>query len=162
KSGGGPHHQRGTDREKKITVKSELLGTAHFALGHRLAEGNRRGLDMAAAIAAIRRTLAALDELPAHPGELVALAAAETQSISVVAVQLDHVFRRYSGALMEIVDVLRDHGRRLAGAVEARERKVPAARPGGGKLCVHGEAPPPGLVAHLLAGKELVEGDWLG
>src|SRR5262245_64116696 len=116
---------------------------------------------MAAAIAAIRRALAALDELPAHPGQFVALAAAETQSISVVAMQLDHVFWRNSGALMEIVDVLRDHGRRLAGAVEARERKVSAARPGGGKLRVHGEAPPPSLVAHLLAGEELVEGDRL-
>src|SRR4029077_898819 len=114
------------------------------ALGHRLAEGNRRGLDVAAAIAAIRRALAALDELPAHPGELVALAAAEAHSISVVAVQLDHVFRRYSGALVQIVDVLRDDGRRLASAVEARKRKVSAARPGGGKLRIHGEAPPPG------------------
>ena len=53
---------------------------------------------------------------------------------------------------MQIVDVLRDHGRRLAGAVEACEREVAAAGPRCRKLRIHGEPPPPGLVAHLLAG----------
>src|SRR5262244_3042109 len=62
---------------------------------------------------------------------------------------------------MQIVDVLRDHGRRLAGAVEAGKRKVPATGPGGGKLRVHGKAPAPSFVAHLLAREELVERDRL-
>src|ERR1700758_3513134 len=60
---------------------------------------------------------------------------------------------------MQVIDVLRDHGRRLAGAVETGERKVPATGPGGGKLCVHGKAPPPSFVAHRLAREELVERD---
>ena len=46
---------------------------------------------------------------------------------------------------MQIVDVLRDHGRHLAGAVEARQREVAAARLGVAELSLHGEAPPPGL-----------------
>src|SRR5215813_11513641 len=41
-SGGRPHHQRRADREKKITVKSQLFSASHFALRHRLTEGNRR------------------------------------------------------------------------------------------------------------------------
>src|SRR5262245_8297454 len=60
---------------------------------------------------------------------------------------------------MQIVDVLRDHGRRLAGAVEAGKRKVAATGPGGGKLRVHGKAPTPSFVAHLLAREELIERD---
>src|ERR671934_2921151 len=60
---------------------------------------------------------------------------------------------------MQVVDVLRDYGGRLAGAVEARERKVAAARLGGGELRVHGKSPPPRLVPHLLAREELVERD---
>src|SRR5262245_66625928 len=62
---------------------------------------------------------------------------------------------------MQIVDVLRDHRRRLAGTVEAREREVAATGPGGGKLRIHGKAPPPGFIAHLLTGDELVERDRL-
>src|SRR3989442_7021550 len=60
---------------------------------------------------------------------------------------------------MQVVDVLRDHGRRLAGAVETGERKVPATGLGGEKLRVHGKAPPPSFVAHRLAREELVERD---
>src|SRR5438067_4700765 len=60
---------------------------------------------------------------------------------------------------MQVVDVLRDYGGRLAGAVEARERKVAAARLGGGEWRVHGKSPPPRLVPHLLAREELVERD---
>src|ERR1700739_2322570 len=60
---------------------------------------------------------------------------------------------------MQVVDVLRDHGRRLAGAGETGERTVPATGPGGGKLCIHGKAPPPSFVAHRLAREELVERD---
>src|SRR5262249_6376631 len=41
-SSGRPHHQRRADREKKITIKSELFSASHFALRHRLTEGNRR------------------------------------------------------------------------------------------------------------------------
>src|SRR5262249_15201516 len=91
-SGGRQVHERGADCEKKITVKSQLLGAAHLPLGHRLAERDRRGLDRTAAVGAIRRTLAGLRELLPHPGELVSPAAVEARGIAVVAVQLDHVF----------------------------------------------------------------------
>src|SRR5262245_60190591 len=60
---------------------------------------------------------------------------------------------------MQVVDVLRDHRRRLAGAMEARQRKMSASRLGGGELHLHGEAPAPGLVAHLLAGEEFLKRD---
>jgi len=60
---------------------------------------------------------------------------------------------------MQVVDILRDHRRRLAGAVEARKREVSAPGLRRGKVRIHGETPPPGLVSHLLAGKELVERD---
>src|SRR5215471_16231084 len=62
---------------------------------------------------------------------------------------------------MQIVDILRNHARRLAGAVETRERKVSATGLGGGKLRLHGKAPPPSFVAHRLAREELVERDRL-
>src|SRR5215831_9985313 len=60
---------------------------------------------------------------------------------------------------MQVVDVLRDYGGRLAGAVEAREREVAAARPGGGELRVHGKATPPRFVPYLLAGEEILKLD---
>src|SRR4029078_5377407 len=55
KTGRRPYHQRRTHREEKITVKTQLLGTAHLPLRHRLPEGDRRGLDVAAAVRAVRR-----------------------------------------------------------------------------------------------------------
>src|SRR5580698_705799 len=60
---------------------------------------------------------------------------------------------------MQIVDVLRDNRRGLAGAVEAGERAMAAARLGTAELVLHGETAPPGLVARLLAGEELVKRD---
>src|SRR5437016_8484657 len=60
---------------------------------------------------------------------------------------------------MQVVDVLRDYPRCLAGPVEAGEREVPAPRLGCGELRVHSKAPTPGFVAHLLTGEEFVERD---
>src|ERR1700722_911743 len=62
---------------------------------------------------------------------------------------------------MEIVDVLGDDGGNLAGAIEARQRPVSPPRPGVAELVGHGEAAPPGFVARLLAGQELVVRDRL-
>ena len=95
----------------------------------------------------------------AHPDKLVALAAIEAQSEGRVAVQFDDMFRRDARGLMQIVDVLRDDRRHLAGAIEAGERPMAPARLGVAELVVHGEAPPPGFVARLLARQELVERD---
>ncbi len=76
-----------------------------------------------------------------------------------VAVQLDHVLGGDAGGLVQVVDVLRDHARHLAGAVEARQRAVAAAGLGAAELIHHGEAAPPGFVAGLLAGQKFVELD---
>src|ERR1700731_1478386 len=62
---------------------------------------------------------------------------------------------------MQIVDVLGDDGGNLAGAVEARPPPVSPPRPGIAELVGHGKTPPPGFVARLLAGQELVERDRL-
>src|SRR5579872_7313056 len=60
---------------------------------------------------------------------------------------------------MQIVDVLGDHGRDLAGTIERGKRAVTASGPGGRKRRLHGKAPPPRFIARLLACDELVERD---
>ena len=62
---------------------------------------------------------------------------------------------------MQIVDILRHQRRHLAGAIEARQRPVPPARLGLGETFFHGEAPPPGFVAHVVARHEGIERDRL-
>src|SRR5205085_6837343 len=76
-----------------------------------------------------------------------------------VAVHLDDVTGLEAAVLVQIVDVLGDDRRRLAGPVERGERTVPPPRLGRGKGRFHGKASPPGLVAGLLAHDELVEID---
>jgi hypothetical protein len=71
------------------------------------------------------------------------------------------MLRGKSRRLVQVVDVLGDDGGHLAGAIEARQRPVSAARPGIAELVGHGEAAAPGFVARLLAGQELVERDRL-
>src|SRR3979490_2607632 len=73
--------------------------------------------------------------------------------------EFDHVLLGNSGTLMQVIAVWRDPRRRLAGAVEAREREMSAPGLRGGKMRIHGETPPPSLVSHLLAGEELIERD---
>ena len=100
-------------------------------------------------------------ELFLHPGQFVALRAFETDGVGRIAVQFDDIVRRDAGVLMQIVDILRDQRRNLAGAVEPGERAMAAARFRLGETLLHDEAPPPGLVAHLAAGHEFVERDRL-
>src|SRR5439155_899038 len=73
--------------------------------------------------------------------------------------QLDHMRGCNPRALMQIVDVLRHYAGRLAGAIEAGQRQMAATRERRGKMLLHGEAAPPGLVARLLAREEFVERD---
>ena len=77
KSGGRPDHQGRTDCEKKITVKRELLGAAHFPFRHCLPEGDCRCLDVSTAIRAIGRTLICICELLSHPRQFEPLGAIE-------------------------------------------------------------------------------------
>ena len=65
--------------------------------------------------------------------------------------QLDDVFGCDARGLMQVVDILRDHRRNLACAIEARERAMPTAWLGIAELIAHGKAPAPGFVARLLA-----------
>ena len=60
-------------------------------------------------------------------------------------------------ALVQIVDILRDQCGTFACAIKARERPMAAAGPGLGEILLHGKAPPPGFVTHVLAGHKGVE-----
>src|SRR5205085_6304145 len=105
-------------------------------------------------------TARSLEFLP-DPRQFVARGTAEAEGVSGISMQLDDVGGRDPGLLVQIVDVLRDHRRRLPGLVEAREREMPPARPRTLELVLHRKAPAPGLIAHLLACHEGIERDRL-
>ena len=153
-----PDDERRTDRDEKIGRASHLLGALHLPLGHRLTEGDRRGLDMAVAGRARRRAPARIEE-PLDPRQLIARRAIEAGRVGCIAMQLYDVFRSNARGLVQVVDVLSHHAGRLAGAVERSKRLMPAPRLGAAELILHGETPPPGLVARLLAGEEIREVD---
>src|SRR5512139_743036 len=62
---------------------------------------------------------------------------------------------------MQIVNILRNQPRHLAGAVETCERPMAAAGPGPAEFLFHGKTPAPGLIPHLLIRDEGIEGDGL-
>src|SRR5262245_52066519 len=62
---------------------------------------------------------------------------------------------------MKVVDVLRDHRRSFACTIEARQRKMAAARPCARKVPIHRKPTAPSLITHFLARDEFVERDWL-
>ena len=101
-------------------------GAPHRVFRHRLTERDGRGLDEAAARRAIRRAAVGRVQALAHPRQFVALLAIEAEGVGRVAVQLDDVFGCNARGLMQIIDVLRDHRRHLAGAVEAGQRPMSA------------------------------------
>src|SRR5207302_1422737 len=92
-------------------------GPPHRLDRHRLAEGDRRGLDPAAADAANGCGSVAL-EGGAQFGDLVAPPALEAVRVGRVAVQLDDLLVGDAGGLMEPVDVLGDHRSGRAAADE--------------------------------------------
>src|SRR3954470_3668698 len=94
------------------------LGCAlHFIPRHRLTERHGRRLHRLGASRTIRRGTVDCETL-LYPAELKALATSDAARIGGVAVQLDDLIRGKAGHLMQIVDVLRDHGRDPAGAVK--------------------------------------------
>ena len=129
KSGRRPDHERRADREKQIAGQRQRFGAPHRRLRHRLAEGDRRRLDVAAAVRAVRR-------LPVRPSKSFrdparARSAGRNRGRSRRwCCRAARPRRPASNArgLVQIVDVLRDHRRRLAGPIEAGERQM-AARP---------------------------------
>src|SRR5260370_17608573 len=87
------------------------------------------------------------------------LSAADAAGVRGIAVQFHHVIGREPRYLMQIVDVLGDDGRNLAGLVERGERAVAASRPRRGECRLHRKAPPPRLISRVLAGDEFIEVD---
>jgi hypothetical protein len=57
--------------------------------------------------------------------------------------QLNHVFWRYSRGLVQIIDILRDHGRDLACPIEVRQGPVATTWFCVCEFLFHGEAAPP-------------------
>src|SRR6185437_15889555 len=105
----------------EVAMLRQLGGAHHLLLLHRLAERDGRGLDRLVAVGAVGRA-AALVEALLYPRQVVGAAAADTAGIGRVAVQLDDVVRREARRLMQIVDVLGDDRRNLAGAIKRGER----------------------------------------
>src|SRR5712691_10099521 len=113
-------------RATRSAMSSNSVGSAHGVLGHGLAERHGRGLDVAAAVGAIGRPAVRFIERAPDPVELIALGAVETGRVRGIAVQLHHAVVRHAGSLVQVVDVLRDDARRLAGAEEARQGAMTA------------------------------------
>ena len=111
KTSGGIDNQGRADGHEQVAGVGFRLGARHLRLRHGLAERDRGGLDVAAAVA-IRRLAVPLEPLP-DGVELIALPAAETMSVRRVAVQLDDLLVRHPGRLVQPVDVLGDDARCL-------------------------------------------------
>src|ERR1700738_2471920 len=158
KAGGRPYHKRGSDRDEQVAGLREFGGASHRIFRHRLPERDGGRLDRLAADGAIGRG-AGLVEAPPDQSKVVSLSAADAAGVSGVAVQLDDVFGCQPRFLMQIVDVLGDHGGDLAGPVERSQCAVAAPWLRRGEYRLHRKAPPPCLVAGVLAGNEFIERD---
>src|SRR5882672_5923511 len=156
KSGGRPDHQRRPDRNKQVAMLGKLGGAAHRVFRHRLTERDGGGLHRLVADGAVGCTACCVEALP-DPRKIVSMSAANAAGVGRIAVQLDDVFDREARYLMQIVDVLGDDGGNLAGLVERGQRAVTAPRLCCGKGRLHRKAPPPCLVAGILAGDEFIK-----
>src|SRR4029077_3333174 len=88
-------------------------------------------------------------EMAADGFELHALAAVEAFGIARVAVQLDHLFIRYTRVLMKVVNVLRDDVTHSALRTERCYSLVAVMGFGLCKRLLHRKAPAPRFAAHL-------------
>src|SRR5258708_29406806 len=123
----------------------EFRGAAHRLFGHRLSERDGGGLDRLVAHGAAGRAADFVEAL-LDPGKTVSLSAADAAGISGIAVELDDVLGCETRYLMQIVDVLGDDGRNLAGPVERGQSAVAASRLCCGECRFHRDAPPPCIV----------------
>ena len=73
--------------------------------------------------------------------------------------KLHDMLCRETRYLMQIVDVLGDDGRNLAGLVERGQRAVTAPGPRRGEGRLHRKTPPPCLVPRIGTGDEFIERD---
>ncbi len=134
----------------------EFRGAAHRLFGHRLSERDGGGLDRLVADGAVGRAADFVEAL-LGPGKIVSLSAADAAGVSGIAVELDDVLGCETRSLMQIVDVLGNDGRNLAGPVERGQRAVATSRLCRGECRFHREAPPPCLVPGVRTGDKLVE-----
>src|SRR6266478_8229689 len=134
----------------------EFRGAAHRLFRHRLSERDGGGLDRLVADGAVGRTADFVEAL-LDPGKIVSLSTADAAGVSGIAVEFDDVLGCETRCLMQIVDVLGDDGRNLAGPVERGQRAVATSRLCSGECRLHREAPPPSLVAGVWTGDKFVE-----
>ena len=97
-----------------------------------------------------RRRFARLLERCADSLDLVALCAVQTMRVGRVSVQLDHSVRRHAGRLVQPVDVLRYHRRRLAAIDQGCDRAMSAVGFCLAHCLVGGEPPAPSLAPRLV------------
>jgi 2-dehydro-3-deoxyphosphooctonate aldolase (KDO 8-P synthase) len=148
--------ERRADGENKIGVPGRVQGTSHLLLRHRLAEGDGRGLNDAAAGFATGRAIFLLEHTPAE-SELVAPPAIEATRVGAVAVQLYDLVGGNARGLMHVVDVLRDHHLDEAFIHEARQGAMPNAWRRTLMVIIKREFTPPGFAPCVLAREETVE-----
>ena len=146
-----PHHQRRADGEKQITSFWSIPRRVRIASAGICWPNEIVAVLMWPPHRAIGRALARSIEFFLDPRQFVSLCTIEAQGISRVAVQFHDIGRGNARSLMQIVDVLRDQRRTLAGTIETRQGAMPAAGLRARETLLHGEAPPPGFVPHLLA-----------
>src|SRR5437868_8582917 len=134
----------------------EFRGAAHRLFRHRLSERDGGGLDRLVADGAVGRAADFVEAL-LDPGKIVSLPAADAAGVSGIAVELDDVLGCETRYLMQIVDVLGDDARNLAGPVERGQRTVAASRLCCGDCRFHRDAAPPCLVPGVRTGNKFVE-----
>src|SRR5205085_9465818 len=142
----------------EVAMLGKFGGATHRVFGHRLAERDGGSLDRFVAGRAIRRVAASF-EAPLDPAKIVIPAATDATRIRSVAVELYDMLGGEPRHLMQIVDILGDDGRNLAGPVQRSQRAMTASRPRLRKHRLHGETPPPRLCPGIRTGHEFVERD---
>jgi hypothetical protein len=120
---------------------------------------DRRGLHDAAALVAIWHGFV-LGKNLTHPFHLETRPTDQTRTVTVVAVELDHLFVRDTGYLMQPVDVLCDDRADLALGNELSDGKMSGIGFGIGPT-IRFQTAPPRLAAGLLRGDEVLELDRL-
>ena len=78
---------------------------------------------------------------------------------SEIVMKFDHVVGLEARHLVQVVDVLGDDRRNLAGPVERSQRAMPAAGLRRRKCRLHRKAPPPRFVPRVRAGDEFIKRD---
>src|SRR3954467_3323305 len=133
-------------------------GATHRVFGHRLAERDGGGLDRFVADSAVRGAAASF-KAPLDPAKIVIPAATDATRIRGIAVEFYDMLCGEPRHLMQIVDILGDDGRNLAGPVQRSQSAMTASRPRLRKHRLHCKSPPPCFCPGIRTGHEFVERD---